>query len=231
MFVLRQSSQRGSADHGWLKSQHSFSFANYYDPVHMGFSKLRVINEDIVQPSMGFGTHGHQDMEILSYVLQGDIAHKDSQGNVRTLPAGEFQLMSAGSGITHSEYNHSNTGILQFLQIWIEPNIKGQAPGYQQKDFEQNEGLTHVINPNGANDTLQVKQDIHLYQLILSAGQSTHLTSTLPNQYLHLISGKLDINGFEIGPGDGFKITDEVKLVFKSIGEENVKALIFELPY
>ncbi|WP_297823729.1 pirin family protein [uncultured Paraglaciecola sp.] len=231
MFVLRQSSQRGSADHGWLKSQHSFSFANYYDPVHMGFSKLRVINEDIVQLSMGFGTHGHQDMEILSYVLQGDIVHKDSQGNVRTLPSGEFQLMSAGSGITYSEYNHSNTGILQFLQIWIEPNIKGQAPGYQQKDFEQNEGLTHVISPNGANDTLQVKQDIHLYQLILSAGQSTHLTSTLPNQYLHLISGKLDINGFEIGPGDGFKITDEVKLVFKSIGEENVKALIFELPY
>jgi redox-sensitive bicupin YhaK (pirin superfamily) len=120
----------------------------------MGFSKLRVINEDIVQPSMGFGTHGHQDMEILSYVFQGDIAHKDSQGNVRILPAGEFQLMSAGSGITHSEYNHSNTGV---LQIWIEPNIKGQK-----------EGLTRIKSPNGANDTLQVKQVIHLHQLILS---------------------------------------------------------------
>lgn len=131
----------------------------------MGFSKLRVINEDIVQPSMGFGTHGHQDMEILSYVFQGDIAHKDSQGNVRILPAGEFQLMSAGSGITHSEYNHSNTGV---LQIWIEPNIKGQAPGYQQKDFGQKEGLTRIKSPNGASDTLQVKQVIHLHQLILS---------------------------------------------------------------
>ena len=230
MFIVRQSSQRGSADHGWLKSQHSFSFANYYDPVHMGFSKLRVINEDIVQPSMGFGTHGHQDMEILSYVLQGDIAHKDNQGNVRVLPAGEFQLMSAGSGVTHSEYNDSDTDVLKFLQIWIEPNIKGQAPGYQQKDFGQNEGLTHIISPNGANDTLQVKQDMHLYQLILSAGQLTHLTSTLPNQYVHLVNGKLDVNGVEMGPGDGLKITDEVKLVFKSVNGEAVKALVFELP-
>jgi redox-sensitive bicupin YhaK (pirin superfamily) len=230
MFVLRQSSQRGSADHGWLKSQHSFSFAHYYDPAHMGFSKLRVINQDIVQPSKGFGTHGHRDMEIISYVLEGNIAHKDSQGNVRTLPAGEFQLMSAGSGITHSEYNHSDSQALTFLQIWIEPNIKGQAPGYQQKDFGQHEGLTHIISPNGANETLQVKQNMHLHQLILSAGQSTHLTSTLPNQYVHLVSGKLDVNGAEMGPGDGLKITDEVKLVFKSVDEEAVQALVFELP-
>ena len=230
MFVLRQSSQRGSADHGWLKSQHSFSFAHYYDPAHMGFSKLRVINQDIVQPSKGFGTHGHRDMEIISYVLEGNIAHKDSQGNVRTLPAGEFQLMSAGSGITHSEYNHSDTQALNFLQIWIEPNIKGQAPGYQQKDFGQHEGLTHIISPNGANETLQVKQNMHVHQLILSTAQPTHLTSTLPNQYVHLVSGKLDINGVEMAPGDGLKITDEVKLVFKSLDEEAVKALVFELP-
>jgi redox-sensitive bicupin YhaK (pirin superfamily) len=230
MFVLRPSSQRGSADHGWLNSQHSFSFANYYDPAHMGFSALRVINEDIVQPSMGFGTHGHRDMEIITYVLEGNIAHKDSQGNVRTLPAGEVQLMSAGSGITHSEYNHSNTQALTFLQIWIEPNIKGQAPGYQQKDFGQNEGLTHIISPNGAVDTLQVKQDMHVHQLILSTGQSTHLTNTFPYQYVHLVSGKLDVNGVEMGPGDGLKISDEVKLVFKSVNGEAVKALVFELP-
>jgi hypothetical protein len=196
----------------------------------MGFSKLRVINQDIVQPSKGFGTHGHRDMEIISYVLEGNIAHKDSQGNVRTLPAGEFQLMSAGSGITHSEYNHSDTQALNFLQIWIEPNIKGQAPGYQQKDFGQHEGLTHIISPNGANETLQVKQNMHVHQLILSTAQPTHLTSTLPNQYVHLVSGKLDINGVEMAPGDGLKITDEVKLVFKSLDEEAVKALVFELP-
>jgi len=230
MFVLRPSSQRGSEDHGWLTSQHSFSFAHYYDLAHMGFSKLRVINQDIVQPSKGFGTHGHRDMEIISYVLEGNIAHKDSQGNVRTLPAGEFQLMSAGSGITHSEYNHSDTQALNFLQIWIEPNIKGQAPGYQQKDFGQHEGLTHIISPNGANETLQVKQNMHVHQLILSTAQPTHLTSTLPNQYVHLVSGKLDINGVEMAPGDGLKITDEVKLVFKSLDEEAVKALVFELP-
>jgi redox-sensitive bicupin YhaK (pirin superfamily) len=230
MFVLRQSSQRGRAVHGWLKSLHSFSFADYYDPAHMGFSALRVINDDIVQPGMGFGTHGHRDMEILSYVLEGNIAHKDNQGNVRTLPAGEFQLMSAGTGVTHSEFNHSDKETLKFLQIWIEPNLKGQTPGYQQKNFGQLEGFTHIISPNGVNATLQVKQDMHLHQLILSQGQQTDLTSLLPNQYVHLVSGKLDINGIEMTPGDGLKITDEENLVFKSIDEGLIKALVFELP-
>jgi redox-sensitive bicupin YhaK (pirin superfamily) len=229
MLVLRQSSQRGSADYGWLNSHHSFSFANYYDPAHMGFSALRVINDDIVQPSMGFGTHGHRDMEIISYVLEGKIAHKDNQGNVKILPAGEFQLMSAGTGITHSEYNHSDKEVLKFLQIWIEPNVKGHIPGYQQKDFGQAEGLTHIISPNGLNGTLQVKQDMHLHQLVLSIGQQTHLISALPNQYVHLVSGKLVINGVEMAPGDGLKITDEAKLVFKSVDKESVKALVFEL--
>lgn len=230
MFILRQSSQRGSADHGWLNSQHSFSFANYYDPAHTGFSVLRVLNDDIVQPGMGFGTHGHRDMEIISYVLQGNIAHKDSQGNVRTLPAGEFQLMSAGSGMTHSEYNHSNKDILKFLQIWIEPNVKGQIPGYQQKYFGQTEGLTHIISPDGIDGTLRVKQDMHLYQLILNPGQQTHLKSVLPNQYVHLVSGKLLINGTQMAAGDGLKVTDEERLILKSGGEEVVNALVFQLP-
>jgi redox-sensitive bicupin YhaK (pirin superfamily) len=230
MFVLRQSSERGSADHGWLNSQHTFSFANYYDPAHMGFSALRVINEDIVQPNMGFGTHGHRDMEIISYVLEGNIAHKDNQGNVRTLPAGEFQLMSAGSGITHSEYNHSDKDPLQFLQIWIEPNVKGQTPGYQQKDFGQNEGLTHIISPTGINDTLRVKQDMHLHQLILNKGQQANLTSNLVNQYVHLVSGKLNVNGIEMSAGDGLKATEEQTLVFSSVGNYGLKALVFELP-
>jgi redox-sensitive bicupin YhaK (pirin superfamily) len=230
MLTLRQSSQRGSANHGWLNSLHSFSFANYYDPAYMGFSKLRVINEDIVQPGMGFGTHGHRDMEIISYVLEGNIAHKDNQGNVRTLPVGEFQLMSAGTGITHSEYNYSDKETLKFLQIWIEPNIKGQTPGYQQKGFGQAEGLTHIISPNGVNGTLQVKQDMHLYQLLLSPGHQTNLSSVLANQYVHLVSGKLDINGIEMSPGDGLMITDEQRLTFKSVNQESLKALVFELP-
>jgi len=230
MLVLRPSSQRGGSDHGWLNSQFSFSFAEYYDPQHMGFSTLRVINEDIIQPSKGFDTHGHRDMEIISYVLEGNIGHKDSQGNVRTLPAGEFQLMSAGSGISHSEHNHSNTEVLKLLQIWIEPNVKGQAPGYQQQDFGQNEGLTHVISPNGINGTLHIKQDMHLHQLILTTNQQAELTSSLPNQYIQLVSGNLEVNGVEMSAGDGLKVTDEENLVLKSAGEKLVKALVFELP-
>lgn len=230
MLTLRQSTQRGSADHGWLFSQHTFSFADYYDPAQMGFSTLRVINEDIVQPSEGFGTHGHRDMEIISLVLEGTIAHKDSQGNVRTLPAGEFQLMSAGSGITHSEYNHSDQEPLKFLQIWIEPKVKGQKPGYQQRDFGHKDGLTHIISPTGVNDTLEVKQDMHLHQLILSTGQLTELASELPNQYVHVISGRLQVNGVEMSAGDGIKASGEDKLVFKSVGDSALKALIFELP-
>lgn len=230
MLVLRQSSQRGSSDHRWLKSKFSFSFADYYDPQHMGFSKLRVINDDIIQPNSGFDTHGHRDMEIISYVLEGNIAHKDNQGNIKTLPAGEFQLMSAGSGIAHSEHNHSSSDILKLLQIWIEPNVKGQTPGYQQKDFGQNEGLTHVISPDGINGTLQIKQDMHLHQLILSPGQKTSLTTVLPSQYVQLVSGRLNINGVEMNPGDGLKVTDEENLVFKSVNETLVKALVFQLP-
>ena len=230
MLVLRKSSERGNADHGWLYSQHTFSFADYHDPEHMGFSKLRVINEDIVEPNKGFGTHGHRDMEIISYVLEGNIAHKDNQGNIKSLPAGEFQLMSAGSGITHSEYNYSDKEPLKFLQIWIEPNVKGQTPGYQQKAFGQAEGFTQIISPTGINGTLQVKQDMHLYQLILSAKQQANFSRLIGNQYVHLISGKLDVNGVEMFAGDGLKITDEEKLVFTSVGEEVLKALVFELP-
>ncbi len=230
MLTIRKSEQRGSADHGWLNSHHTFSFASFYDPDNMGFSRLRVINDDSVAPGMGFGTHGHRDMEIISYVLEGEIAHKDSQGNVKTLPAGEFQLMSAGSGITHSEYNHSQQEQLKFLQIWIEPNVHGQQPGYQQKDFGQAPGLTHVISPDGGNGTLQIKQNVHLHQLLLNAAESLTLESQLPNQYVHVISGQLEVNGEQLGPGDGLKVSDETVLRFTSVGEPQVKALVFELP-
>ena len=141
MIKIRHSDERGPADHGWLKSRHSFSFAGYYDPEHMGVSALRVINDDKVSPGRGFATHSHQDMEIISYVKKGIIEHKDSMGNVQRLPAGEFQLMSAGTGVTHSEYNPSNSEVLEFLQIWIQPNVYGIEHGYQQKRFNDVDGL------------------------------------------------------------------------------------------
>ncbi|GGP75332.1 pirin family protein [Shewanella ulleungensis] len=230
MLTIRKASDRGAANHGWLKSFHTFSFANYYDPEHMGFSALRVINDDTVEPGMGFGNHGHRDMEIISYVLEGDLAHKDSQGNIKTLPVGEFQLMSAGSGITHSEYNHSKDRKLSFLQIWIEPSIKGQMPNYQQKNFGQDEGLTHVISRDGVGDTLQIKQNANLYQLILKDTKHAELKSTSARQYVHLISGELAVNGVEIKSGDGLKISDEKLLSFSSLSDEPIKALVFELP-
>lgn len=230
MLTLRKSSERGSANHGWLNSQHTFSFGSYYDPKHMGFSKLRVINDDLVTPGAGFATHGHRDMEIISYVLEGVIAHKDSQGNVKTLPAGEFQLMSAGSGITHSEYNDSQQEPLKFLQIWIEPNVQRQTPGYQQKDFAQAEGLTHIISPDGVKGTLQIKQNAHLHQLILSPDKSLSFKPKLPRQYVHLIAGQLQVSGETLSSGDGLQVTDEGELNFVSVSENPVRALVFELP-
>lgn len=230
MLTLRKSSERGSANFGWLNSQHSFSFGSYYDPKHMGFSALRVLNDDLVAPGAGFGTHGHRNMEIISYVLEGVIAHKDSEGNVKTLPAGEFQLMSAGKGITHSEYNDSQQTPLKFLQIWIEPNVQGQTPGYQQKDFGQAEGLSHIISPDGVNGTLQIKQNTHLHQLILSPGQSLTFDSQLPKQYVHVVAGQLQVNGQSLNPGDGLQLSDEEALSFTTVGDIPVKALVFELP-
>ncbi len=165
MITVRHSDDRGSASFGWLDSKHTFSFGDYYDLKHMGFSALRVINDDIVQPSAGFATHGHRDMEIISYVLKGTIEHKDSEGNIQTLPVGEFQLMSAGRGIYHSEYNASDSDTLRFLQIWIQPNTFGNEPGYQQKDFGQAGGLTPIATPDGHDGTLQIKQDASLHQL------------------------------------------------------------------
>jgi len=230
MLTLRKSSERGRANHGWLQSQHSFSFASYYDPRHMGFSKLRVINDDFIAPGAGFDTHGHRDMEIITYVLQGVIAHKDSEGNVKNLPAGELQLMSAGSGISHSEFNASSQHALTLLQIWIEPDVLGQPPGYQQQDFGQTEGLTHVMSPDGVDGTLKIKQDAHLHQLILAPKQSLNFASQLPRQYVHVIAGQLEINGESLGPGDALQITDEGQLRFVSLGESPVKALVLELP-
>jgi hypothetical protein len=229
MLTIRRSEHRGSANHGWLDARHTFSFANYYDPENMGFSSLRVINDDRIEAGKGFPTHGHRDMEIITYVIEGEIAHKDNQGNVKTIPAGEFQLMSAGSGITHSEFNHSQQDQLKLLQIWIEPNVHGQQPGYQQKNFGQEQGLTHIVSPDGAEGTLRIKQNAHLHQLLLNSAESLTLVSKLPHQYVHVISGQLDVNGVLLGPGDGLKISEEKLLIFTSVAETKTKALVFEL--
>ena len=231
MITLRKAQDRGKANFGWLDSKHSFSFGSYYDAQHMGFSKLRVINDDTVAPSAGFGTHGHRDMEIISFVTHGVIEHKDSMGNVQTLPKGEFQLMSAGKGVQHSEYNGSESDDLKFLQIWIEPSEFGGNPGYQQKDFGQQFGLTPVITPDGANGTLQIKQDATLSQLILAAGET--LTASIEadrKYYVHQVEGQISVNQQELQIGDGAKVQDTAQLVFHNAGAESAVALVFDLP-
>lgn len=230
MISIRRSNQRGSANFGWLNSKHTFSFGNYYDERQMGFSALRVINDDHIAADSGFDTHGHRDMEIISYVLDGEIAHKDSAGNVATLPPGEFQLMSAGSGIRHSEFNPSQTKELHFLQIWIQPNVYGQTPGYQQKDFGSKKGLTLAVSPDGEAGSLVIKQDARLYQLLLDGNASAELPASRKRKYyVHVISGELAIEGEIVKPGDGAKIEDINNLVMVA-QQKAVKALVFDLP-
>lgn len=230
MINIRRSNQRGSANFGWLNSKHTFSFGNYYDERQMGFSALRVINDDRVAADSGFDTHGHRDMEIISYVLEGEIAHKDSAGNLATLPPGEFQLMSAGSGIRHSEFNPSQTKELHFLQIWIQPNVYGQTPGYQQKDFGSKKGLTLAVSPDGEAGSLTIKQDARLYQLLLDGNTSAELpVSAKRKYYVHVINGELAIEGEIVKPGDGAKIEDINSLLMVA-QQKAVKALVFDLP-
>lgn len=230
MFEVIRSADRGRASFGWLNSQHTFSFGNYYNPKQMGFSALRVINDDEVAPGAGFQTHSHSNMEIISYVLEGQIAHRDSTGNQEVLPAGEFQLMSAGHGIAHSEFNASQHERLKFLQIWIEPNEFDGEPGYQQKDFGQTHGLTEVITPDGRHGTLQIKQDATLSQLLLSAGDSLALPVQAGRAYyLHLITGELALSDTTLQPGDGIKLV-KVSQLSAHAQQGPVKALWFDLP-
>ncbi|MGL5665697.1 MAG: pirin family protein [Shewanella sp.] len=230
MIRIRKAQDRGQADLGWLKSQHTFSFASYYDPQHMGVSSLRVINDDRVTPGAGFETHGHKDMEIISYVISGTIAHKDSFGNVKTLPAGEFQLMSAGKGIYHSEFNASNTESLHFLQIWIQPDTLGIDAAYQQKAFEQTSALTAVVTPTGENGTLKVQQDATLYRLMLAPQEQVNMPQLKPQRqlYVQLVEGTLKVNDQMLTPGDGAHITAEEAVRF-SAADNYVTALVFDL--
>lgn len=230
MISIRRSTERGKGEFEWLKSRHTFSFGSYYDQKYMGFSALRVINDDEVIAGAGFPTHGHRDMEIISYVLKGEIAHRDSEGNVTRLPAGEFQLMSAGSGISHSEYNASQTQPLKFLQIWIQPNVYGREPGYQQKDFGSEAGLTLVVSPDGEQGSLKIKQDASLYQLLLQSGDNASMANPHQRkQYVHVIEGELQVEGETLQPGDGAQL-EQVDILRLVAGETGTRALVFDLP-
>jgi redox-sensitive bicupin YhaK (pirin superfamily) len=232
MIELRRSRERGFADHGWLKSFHSFSFADYHDPQHMGFGPLRVINEDRVAPGAGFGTHGHRDMEIISYVLDGELAHRDSMGNGSVIRPGDVQRMSAGSGVRHSEYNHAADRTTHFLQIWIEPNVAGIAPSYEEKRFsdaDKHGRLRLIASTDGADGSVRIHQDARLYASRLSRGDS--LTAELGTGrlgYLHLVRGSVTINGQTLAGGDAAKMRDEHLLTISA--EDDAELLFFDLP-
>jgi len=216
MMTLRPSGERGYADHGWLKSFHSFSFAGYYDPAYMGFGNLRVINEDRVAPGRGFGTHGHRDMEIISYVLSGELAHQDSMGNVVGIPPGDVQRMSAGTGVQHSEFNHAQGQTTHFLQIWIEPDVRGVEPGYEQKSFAELEKrgvLRLVASPDGAQGSVRMHADARLYAgLFDGAEEATLALDPQRKTYVHLVRGELQVNGQTLHTGDALALQAESQL-------------------
>ncbi|WP_151635955.1 pirin family protein [Noviherbaspirillum aerium] len=233
MLEIRKSTDRGAASFGWLNSRHSFSFGDYFDPRHVGFGPLLVINEDRVQPSRGFGTHGHRNMEIISYVLDGALEHKDSMGNGSVLRYGDVQRMSAGTGVRHSEYNHSESEGVHFLQIWIEPNVKDSAPSYEEKHFdaESKQGrLRLIVSPDGREGSVSVQQDASVYASILN-GQDRieHQLDEGRTAYVHVIRGRLEINGVALQGGDALKVTAE-KLVMLTSAEA-AEVLLFDLPY
>jgi hypothetical protein len=231
MITLRPSRERGHADHGWLKSFHSFSFAGYHDPRHMGWGKLRVINEDWIAPGKGFGTHGHRDMEIVTYVLQGALAHKDSLGNVKAIPPGDVQRMSAGSGVQHSEFNHAPDDTTHLLQIWIEPNVKGVKPSYEQTTFADSakQGrLCLVASPDGAQGSVTLHADARLYAGLFDAGQTAALAlATGRKAYVHLVRGALKVNGVALHTGDAALLADEQQVALTEAQEAEV--LVFDL--
>ena len=231
MLTLRKSQDRGYADHGWLKSYHSFSFAGYHDPAHMGWGNLRVINEDRIAPGTGFGTHGHKDMEIISYVLSGSIGHKDSIGTGSSIPPGDVQRMSAGSGIQHSEFNHAPKDETHFFQIWIEPNVHGIAPGYEQKTFAENEkrgALRLVASPDGAQGSVTIHADARMYAGLLNGAEKTKLTLNPQRKaYVHLVRGKLQANGQILQAGDALLLYEE-NLLELSAGD-HAEVIVFDL--
>ncbi len=231
MLTLRKSQDRGYADHGWLKSFHSFSFAGYYDAEHMGWGNLRVINEDRIAPGMGFGTHGHRDMEIISYVLSGNLAHKDTMGNVKGIPPGDVQRMSAGSGVQHSEFNHAKDQTTHFLQIWIEPNVTGIAPSYEQKTFpelDKRGRLRLVASPDGAQGSVTIHADASVYAGLFDGTETATLTlNPLRKGYVHLVRGELLVNGSKLQSGDAVLVEGESAVKLEQ--GHDAEVLVFDL--
>jgi redox-sensitive bicupin YhaK (pirin superfamily) len=231
MLTIRKSNERGYADHGWLKSFHSFSFAGYYDPQHMGWGNLRVINEDWIAAGKGFGTHGHRDMEIVTYVLQGALAHKDSMGNIKAIPPGDVQRMSAGTGVQHSEFNHAPNATTHLLQIWIEPNVQGVVPSYEQKTFaaaEKQGQLRLVASPDGADGSVQIHADARLYATLLDGAQAVELALDPARKcYVHLVRGELAVNGVALSAGDAAMLDGESQLRLDQ--GNNAEVLVFDL--
>ncbi|MDD0809879.1 pirin family protein [Curvibacter sp. RS43] len=231
MLTVRKSRDRGWADHGWLKSHHSFSFAGYYDPRHMGWGNLRVINEDRIAPGAGFGTHGHRDMEIISYVLSGELAHKDSLGNVVGIPPGEVQRMSAGRGVQHSEFNHAPEQTTHFLQIWIEPNVTGIPPSYEQKAFPESDKrgqLRLVASPDAAQGSVLIHADARLYAGLFDAGEQAELALAPGRKaYVQVLQGQISVNGQALEAGDAVQAEGVALLQLnQGLGAE---VLVFDL--
>lgn len=233
MLTVHQSNARGAVDHGWLQSNHSFSFGHYYNPEQLGFGPLLVINEDRVQPSRGFGTHSHSNMEIISYVISGALEHKDSMGTGSVIRYGDVQRMSAGTGVSHSEFNHSTTERVHFLQIWIQPNVEGIEPSYEERHFDvtQKEGnLLLIASPDGRDGSVLIHQDAYLYSSILDGDQRAEYQFQ-PGRigYVHIVRGEVVVNGRQLRTGDALKVVDEDRLEFTQ-GKE-VEFLLFDLPY
>jgi hypothetical protein len=232
MITLRRSEERGHANHGWLDSFHSFSFADYYDPAHVGFGPLRVINEDRVHPGMGFGTHGHRDMEIISYVLDGALEHKDSMGNGSVVRPGNVQRMSAGTGVRHSEYNPSDREGVHFLQIWIEPAVRGVAPGYEEKHFDaasKRGRLRLIASPDGREGSVTIHQDAFVHAALLDGDETaTHSLADGRRAYVHVARGEVTVNGHPLRAGDALKATGEAGIRLES--GRAAEVIVFDLP-
>jgi|SRR5437763_1803243 len=232
MNEVRRSSERGYADHGWLKSFHSFSFADYFDPEHVEFGPLRVINEDRVQPGAGFGTHGHRDMEIISYVLDGELAHKDSIGNGSVIRPGDVQRMSAGTGVRHSEFNPSSANVVHFLQIWIQPNEQGIAPSYEQKRFDADEKrarLRLIASPDSAEGSVLIHQDARVFAGLFNGRETAALEVGDGRRiYVHVARGALKANGVALDAGDALKLKDTSTVTLQD--GRDAEVLVFDLP-
>jgi len=231
MITLRRSQERGYADHGWLKSFHSFSFAGYHDPAHMGWGNLRVINEDRIAPGTGFGKHGHRDMEIISYVLEGELAHQDSIGNVKGIPPGDVQRMSAGTGVVHSEFNHAKGETTHFLQIWIEPNVVGIPPSYEQTTIPEDEKrgkLRLVASADGRQGSVTIHADAKVYAGLFEGAQTARIALDPGRKgYVHLVRGRLDVNGRSLAGGDAALLEDESSI--EVANGRDAEVLVFDL--